>query len=181
MVFSCFSNGYFISGYCELLGTSLNDKCHSNGDGLAEGCPATSTVQAVTALLQPLNSIFEVTRYWKQHTTWQEPVSSRTPKLPGVSLLPSVFQLQSLLTFCLSWLNTRINYFLSSWSLEPFLLLTQWDLPSLLTSAKKTVKLLQPLCSGQGGENGWNSLQTQFDEVKDTLGKLEVIDVFLFY
>ena len=159
------------------MSTSLKDKSQPDGE-CTEGIPSTVTIMAVVALLDSLNSLFEAAQHWKQAHS-QEPLSSETStadKPRGLSLVTSLGHLQGLLEFCLSWLGSKLNTLLLTWNLKPFFLLTQWDMPCLVSSVERTAELLRPLCSSHS--NVWSSLQMQWQDVQRLLGNLEVLAVY---
>ena len=159
--------------FCNVLGTSLNDRCRLDSD-LTAGVPGTRTVQQLISLFDPLDSIFEMAGYWKRLSNQSELHSNRTPKAITLSLLPSLCRLHALLSFSLNWFDTKVHQFLASWSLEPFLLLLQWDLPIFLESVKKAVFLVQTLCVVQDDTNSWTSLSVQYGCLQEQRNSFEV-------
>ena len=141
---------------------------------LSDGVPGTQTVCSVIKLLDPLDSIFEMTTYWKRSSRHPEPLTSRSPRSAMLSLSLSLCRLHALLSFCLNWFDTKVHQFLASWSLEQFLLLTQWDLPIVLESVKKTLSLIQLLCVVHDDSNSWNSLSLHYQCLQEQRDKLEV-------
>lgn len=139
---------------------------------LTDGVPGTQTVCSVIKLLDPLDSIFEMTTYWKRSSGQTEPHTNRRSTLLSLSL--SLCRLHALLSFSLNWFDTKVHQFLGSWSLEQFLLLTQWDLPIVLESVKKTLSLIQVLCVVHDGSNSWNSLSLHYQRLQEQKNKLEV-------
>lgn len=159
--------------FCSLLGTSLTDRCRLDSD-LAEGVPGTQTVYSMIKLLDPLDSIFELTSYWKRVSSQPELHPNRSPRPTTLSLLLSLCRLHALLSFSLNWFDTKVHQFLASWSLEQFLLLTQWDLPVFLETLKKTFGLLQLLCVVSDDSKSWNSLSLHYQHLQEQRNKLEV-------
>ena len=159
--------------FCNVLGTSLNDRCRMDSD-LTGGVPGTRTVQQLISLFDPLDSIFEMAGYWKRSSNQSELHSNRTPKALTLSLLPSLCRLRALLSFSLNWFDTKMRQFLASWSLEQFLLLMQWDLPIYLESVKKALLLVQTLCVVQDDSNSWNSLSVHYGHLQEQRNSFEV-------
>lgn len=164
---------FFPPVFCNVLGTSLNDRCRMDTD-LTGGVPGTQTVQQLISLFDPLDSIFEMAGYWKRSSNQSEPHSNRTPKALTLSLLPSLCRLHALLSFSSNWFDTKMHQFLASWSLEQFLLLMQWDLPIFLESVKKTLFLVQTLCVVQDDSSSWNSLSAHYGRLQEQRNSLEV-------
>lgn len=164
---------FFPPAFCNVLGTSLNDRCRMDTD-LTGGVPGTQTVQQLISLFDPLDSIFEMAGYWKRSSNQSEPHSNRTPKALTLSLLPSLCRLHALLSFSSNWFDTKMHQFLASWSLEQFLLLMQWDLPIFLESVKKTLFLVQTLCVVQDDSSSWNSLSVHYGRLQEQRNSLEV-------
>ena len=160
------------SAFCNLIGTAVTDRCRMNGN-LTDGIPGTQTVCSIIKLLDPLDSIFEMTSYWKRTSNQPEPFSSRGPRVTTLMLSPSLCRLHALLSFSLNWLDTKMQQFLASWSLAQFLLLMQWDLPIILESVKKTFSLIQLLCVHDDSTN-WNSLSLHYHHLQEQRNKLEV-------
>jgi len=159
--------------FCNVLGTSLNDRCRMDSD-LTVGVPGTRTIQQLISLFDPLDSIFEMAGYWKRSSNQPELHSNRVPKTLTLSLLPSLCRLHALLSFSLSWFDTKMHQFLASWSLEQFLLLMQWDLPMFLESVKKALLLVQTLCVVQDDSNSWNSLSVHYGRLQEQRNSFEV-------
>lgn len=159
--------------FCNVLGTSLNDRCRTDSD-LTGGVPGTRTVQQLISLFDPLGSIFEMAGYWKRSSNQSELHSNRAPKALTLSLLPSLCRLHALLSFSLNWFDTKMHQFLASWSLEPFLLLMQWDLSIFLESVKKALFLVQTLCVVQDDSSSWNSLSVYYDRLQEQRNSFEV-------
>lgn len=67
-----------------------------------------------------------------------------------------------------------MHQFLASWSLEPFLLLMQWDLSIFLESVKKALFLVQTLCVVQDDSSSWNSLSVYYDRLQEQRNSFEV-------
>ena len=151
----------------------MTDKCRMDGN-LADGVPGTQTVHSIIKLLDPLDSIFEMTTYWKRSSSQADFHSSRGPRSTITSLLPSLCRLHALLSFSLNWLDTKIHQFLASWSLEQFLLLTQWDLPIALEAVKKSFSFIQLLCVVHDDSNSWKSLSLRYRSLQEQRNKLEV-------
>ena len=112
--------------------------------------------------------------YWKRSSNQLELHSNRTPRALTLSLLPSLCRFHALLSFSYNWYDTKMHHFLSSWSLEQFLLLTQWDLPIFLESVKKTFFLVQSLYVVHSDNNSWNSLPVQYNLLQEQRNNLEV-------
>ena len=167
----------WFSAFCNLLGLSLTDKCSSESN-LAEGVPGTKTIRSLIKLFDPLNNVFEMVGYWKHPPNQLEPLFSGTPKGLTISLHPSLCRLAALLSFGINWVNTKLHLFLASWSLEPFLLLTQWDLPILLQSVSTSLSLLHPLCSVAIESGTWNSATICYGLLLEQRNKLEVGKAF---
>lgn len=159
--------------FCNVLGTSLNDRCRMDSD-LTVGVPGTRTIQQLISLFDPLDSIFEMAGYWKRSSNQPELHSNRVPKTLTLSLLPSLCRLHALLSFSLNWFDTKMHQFLASWSLEQFLLLMQWDLPIFLESVKKALLLVQTLCVVQDDSNSWNSLSVHYGRLQEQRNSFEV-------
>ena len=159
--------------FCNVLGTSLNDRCRTNSD-LIGGVPGTRTVQQLISLFDPLGSIFEMAGYWKRSSNQSDLHSNRASKALTLSLLPSLCRLRALLSFSLNWFDTKMHQFLASWSLEPFLLLMQWDLPIFLESVKKALFLVQTLCVVQDESSCWNSLSVHYGCLQEQKNSFEV-------
>ena len=151
----------------------MTDRCRLDGV-LTDGVPGTRTVYSMIRLLDPLDSIFEMTTYWKRSSSQPDPHFSRGPRLVTLSLSPSLCRLHALLSFSVNWFDTKMHQFLASWSLDQFLLLMQWDLPIVLESVKKTFSLVQLLCVVHDHSNGWNSLSLHYHRLQDQRNKLEV-------
>ena len=162
------------SAFCSLLVTAGTDRCRMDGDQLTDGVPATRTVCAMIRLLDPLDSILEMTSYWKRSSNQPDPLSNRVPRVLALTLTPSLCRLHALLSFALNWLDTKMHQFLTSWYLEQFLLLVQWDLPIILESFKKTFSFIQLLCVVHDHNNNWNSLSLHYHHLQEQKSKLEV-------
>ena len=141
---------------------------------LTEGVPGTRTVQLLISLFDPLDSILEMAGYWKRSSNQIELHSNRAPRALTLSILPSLCRLHALLSFSLNWFDTKMHHFLASWSLEPFLLLMQWDLPIFLESVKKTFFLVHTLCIVHDDSGSWNSLSVHYGHLQELRNNLEV-------
>lgn len=160
------------AAFCSLLGTSLTDRCRMSDD-LEDGVPGTRTVCSMITLLNPLNSILEITTYWKRPSSQSEPHSSKSFRSTRLALSLCLCRLHALLSFTLNWFDIKLHHFLSSWSLEQFLLLTQWDLLTVLESVKKTFNLVQLLCVVHDDSNSWNSLSLHYKQLQEQQKQLE--------
>lgn len=166
------------SAFCRLLGTSQTDKCRLN-DNVKDGVPGTQTVRSMIALFDPLSSIFEMTSYWKQPLSQSEPRGCKIIRSMALSLSQSFCRLHALLSFSLNWFDTKVLHFLASWSLQQYLLITQWDLLIFLESVKKTFNLVQLLCVVLEDSNCWNSISLHYQQVQELVSKLEVCVISL--
>ena len=159
--------------FCRLLGTSQTDKCRLN-DNVKDGVPGTQTVRSMIALFDPLSSIFEMTSYWKQPLSQSEGHACKIVRSTAVTLPQSFCRLRALLSFSLNWFDTKLLHFLASWSLQQYLLITQWDLLIFLESVKKTFNLVQLLCVVHEDSSSWNSISLHYQQVQELVSKLEV-------
>lgn len=141
---------------------------------LTDSIPGTQTAQSIVSLLDPLESIFEMAGYWKRSSSHFEPYANRSARALTLSVFPSLCRFHSLLSFGFNWFDTKIHHFLSLWSLEQFLLLTQWDLPLFLQSVKKTFFLVQSLSAVHSDSISWNSLSVQYSLLQEQRSNLEV-------
>ncbi|XP_074611734.1 uncharacterized protein LOC141866194 isoform X1 [Acropora palmata] len=160
------------SAFCRLLGTSQTDKCRLN-DNVKDGVPGTQTVRSMIALFDPLSSIFEMTSYWKQPLSQSEGHACKIVRSTAVTLPQSFCRLRALLSFSLNWFDTKLLHFLASWSLQQYLLITQWDLLIFLESVKKTFNLVQLLCVVHEDSSSWNSISLHYQQVQELVSKLE--------
>ena len=145
-----------------------------------DGQPSTKTVQSCLLLLEPLHSVFESATQWKCLLESYEPHSSQThfSRETFTSVVPSITRLHTLLSFCLYWFDTKLRQFLSAWTLEPLLLLIQWEFPFLLDSMNKVLALVHPLCTSEMHSIG--STVALQDLWNDTQQKALALEVSVF-
>ncbi|EDO47694.1 predicted protein [Nematostella vectensis] len=156
-------------GFCDLLGTSLKDKCIPD-ENTKPGYLSSKTLSKLAALLQPLKSMFDCSYYWKDRLSNHDTFRSHS-----LALIPLVTRLQSVLSFSTNWIDSKLYHLLSSWSLTSYFTVLHWDLPLFLDMASKTVSAVKPLCLGQGGNLSWGSLPILLEELQGSLLRLESI------
>ena len=138
------------------------------------------------SLLEPLHSVFQSASQWKSISgnlleSHSSQIHHHSNKTQLSSLLPIVTRLHALLSFCLYWFDTKIRQFLSAWSLEPMLLLTQWELPLFTDGINKTLALAQPLCTrDMPSLSSMVALQDLWSDTQQKALAIEVLTQLLF-
>ncbi|KAJ1212017.1 hypothetical protein NDU88_007363 [Pleurodeles waltl] len=125
-------------GFCRALGSGLNDKCvpdSSRGDELVRS----RTAGLLLDLFPALGFVLESLHTRKMQCSVVDPV------LPSLQLAVLSRCLATLQSVC-SWVMTKAYQFLSSWSINQFLLVTQADLVLLTAETEKMIALVREAC-----------------------------------
>ncbi|XP_043919397.1 coiled-coil domain-containing protein 142 [Protopterus annectens] len=131
--------------FCSALGVSVKDKCLPDSEKL-ETALRTRTAWILQELFRPLHMLLTCLSSLPKETEGARLEVVYRAGFPSVRLL--------LLTQCVLtihtvwyWVMTKALHFLSSWSVKPFLLVTQGDLKMLLAEVENTVPLVKDLLS----------------------------------
>nr|XP_020650797.1 coiled-coil domain-containing protein 142 [Pogona vitticeps] len=117
-------------GFCLALGSSLTDKCMARLGPQDAGAPCSQTAQALQRLYQPLAfSLRCLGGLPSRNTGDQILLASLHWKLLSLSVATSHASCY--------WVMSKAHQYLASWSLSPFLLVTQGDLQVLKTESDK--------------------------------------------
>ncbi|XP_019646243.1 PREDICTED: uncharacterized protein LOC109486795 [Branchiostoma belcheri] len=146
------------SAFCEALSTSAKDKCVAVSMG--PGDFGTQTVRLFQEVCSPLMSVLQSVEnsLQKGYPSGQNgvlppPVNYQTQLL--LSIPPTLARLVATLQAASHWLSTKTNLYLSSWTLDKFLLLSQRDLKVLTDTAVLSLKQSRQLymLAESGGAN----------------------------
>ncbi|XP_066276929.1 uncharacterized protein [Branchiostoma lanceolatum] len=146
------------TAFCKALSTSAKDKCVAVPMG--PGDFGTQTVQLFREVCYPLLSVLQSVEnsLQKGYPSGQNgvipPLANYQTQLL-LSIPPTLARLVATLQSASHWLSTKTNLYLSSWTLDKFLLLSQRDLKVLTDTAVMSLKQSRQLymLAESGGAN----------------------------
>jgi hypothetical protein len=154
-----------------MIAVGQQDKCKSTA--IVDGVSSTKSTSLMVQACSVFQHFFAMASYWEEFTS--RDTSLHSSASPTVRIEDVFDRFGLFLNYCIFWFTTKVKQFLASWTLQQFLLVSQYEMKIVLKSVNTTLQLMEQMhCQLGNVSDHAMALKYHWDEMERKAGYLQV-------